>query len=367
MSAGAPIVLLGPRGERPFDAPEIERELRAMWKTTSNDHGPLYRAAMANLVVPVEGPLRERLGPVLAEVARRHPSRLIEIEPGAAEAGDPERLLARATALCHVRPGGGMVCSEQIRIEWSARSAALLPSAVQALLVGDLPTVLLAIEPGPTTPWLAALGRIADLVIRDSAIERDPRAMARFWDAETGNGRATRHDLAWARLAPWRSLLAEAFDRPEAGRAIRSLQEVAIFHGGAAPPAGAWLLAGWLAARLGWTPRSAGPGHVRFDAPTRPVTVAFLPEEDEPGAVIRRVRVRAGDPTPLDVSIEHRGHDPVAHETFEAPVATTRAVTFAYRDLAASIVGEIHRHEPNRAFADAARAAEELIALWPSA
>ena len=81
--------------------------------------------------------------------------------------------------------------------------------------------------------------------------------------------------------------------------------------------------------------------------------------------MIRRVRVRSGSPAPLDFALEHRGHDPVAREEFVAPGRSQRLVTFAYRELAACIVGEIHRHDPNRAFADAARAAKEMIALWP--
>lgn len=361
----APVVLEGPGGERPFDAAGIERELRAMWKAASNDHGSLYRAATANLVVPVDGPLRNRIGPILAEVARRHPSRLIRIEPAEGASKSSDRLLARTAALCHMRPGGGgIVCSEQIVVDWTPRTCPLLPSAVQALLVGDLPVVLLSIESGERHQWLAALERIADLVITDTATEARPETMAWRWSEDAAGGRALRHDLAWARLAPWRTLLADVFERPEAALAIPSLQEVAVVHGGATPPAGAWLLAGWLASRLGWTPRSAGAGHVRFDAPGRPVTVAFLAEEDEPARVLRRVRIRSGAPAPLDVAVEHRGHDPVAHETFTAPFASTRAVTFAYRDLADCLVGELHRHEPNRAFDEAAPIAAEMIRLW---
>lgn len=365
-AAAAPIVLAGPQGERPFDAPSIERELRALWKSASADHGTVYRAATSNLIVPIEAPLRERIAPVLAEVTRRNPSRLVQIERSEGGVPDPGRLFARATALCHLHPGGGLVCSEQIVVQWTARSCSLVPSAVQALLVGDLPVVILAIEPGPRTQWLAAFEGIADLRIADSATETEPAAMARLWTDVPGPRRTALHDLAWARLGAWRALLAEAFERPDAARALPVIQEVRIDHGGPAPPAGAWLLAGWLASRLGWEPKSAARGHVRLAGPTRPVTIAFSRDEEEPRHVIRRVRIRSGAPRPFDLSVEHRGHDPVARVETAAPLPSSREATFAYRDLAGSIVGEIHRHEPNRTFEDAARVAKEMIALWPA-
>ena len=47
-----------------------------------------------------------------------------------------------------------------------------------------------------------------------------------------------------------------------------------------------------------------------------------------------------------------------------SPRVKEREVPFGYRELAACVVGEMHRHEANVAFEDAARAAEEMIALW---
>ncbi|HEX7077073.1 MAG TPA: glucose-6-phosphate dehydrogenase assembly protein OpcA [Candidatus Eisenbacteria bacterium] len=337
-----------------------------MWKSASSEHGTVYRAATSNLIVPIDAPLRDRIAPVLTEVTRRNPSRLVQIERSERESPDSRRLFARTTALCHLRPGGGLVCSEQIVVRWSARSCSLVPSAVQALLVGDLPVVILAIEPGPRAQWLAAFEGIADLRIADSATESEPAAMARLWTDLPGPRRTALHDLAWARLGAWRALLAEAFERPEAAEVPPAIQEVTIAHGGPAPPAGAWLLAGWLASRLGWTPKGAARGHVRLAGPTRPVTIAFVRDEEETRHLIRRVRIRSGAPRPFDLSVEHRGHDPVARIEAAAPVHASREATFAYRDLAGSIVGEIHRHEPNRTFEDAARVAKEMIALWPA-
>ena len=61
------------------------------------------------------------------------------------------------------------------------------------------------------------------------------------------------HDLAWARLEPWRAALAGLFDHPDAAAALgadRRRRDHARRRGPSSP---AWLLAGWMAGRLGWT------------------------------------------------------------------------------------------------------------------
>ncbi len=367
----APIRLTSAGGDRPFDATALEHELRGMWKAASTSRGTVYRAAMANLIVPFAPSDRDRIGPVLTDVTRRHPARLFCVERAegpSAEGG----LRGRASALCHLRPGGGLVCSEQVVLTWDDASGPLVPSAVASLLVGDLPAVLLELNPGADPPWQERMAAIADVRIVDSNLTAAVADYPATWRRRPGRDGGPLHDLAWARLAPWREILAEAFDRPDPARAISSIQDLTIRHIGAEPPPGAWLLAGWLASRLGWTPRKLAGRHIRFDAPARPVSVSFEREEEDglgaspesaPRAIVA-VRVRSGPPVPLDLSVEHAGHAPTARVAQRAPRVKERDVPFGYRELAACVVGEIHRHEPNRAFEEAARVAEEMIALW---
>ena len=346
-----------------------------MWKAAASSRGTIYRAAMANLIVPHSASDFDRIGPVLIDVTRRHPARLFLVErrdSAPAEGG----LRGRATAVCHLRPGGGgLVCSEQIAITWDDASGPLVPSAVASLLVGDLPSVLLELNRGADPAWQEKLATIADVRIVDSNLAPGLADYPATWRRHPGRAGCPLHDLAWARLAPWRAILVEVFDRPDPARAISSLQDLTIRHTGDEPPPGAWLLAGWIASRLRWVPRQLNGRRIRFDAPGRPVSVGF--EGDAPprgfagGAsagsapqAIVEVRLRSGAPTPLDVSVEHTGHAPTARVTMRMPRAKERDVPFAYRELAACIVGEIHRHEANLAFEDAARTAEEMIALW---
>jgi len=371
-STPAPTPLSSPE-IRPFDAAALERDLRGMWRTASPSHATVYRAALANLIVPLSPSDFERIGPVLIDVTRRHPARLFRVgqtESGTAGGG----LRSYATALCHLRAGGGLICTEEIVLSWDDASGPLVPSAVASLLVGDLPAVLLELNQGLDPEWQEKLAGIADVRIIDSSLAPSAAEYPSLWGCRPGRAGGPLHDLAWARLAPWREILAETFDRPEAARAISSIQDVAIHHLGAEPPSGAWLLAGWLASRLGWTPRGLAGRHIRLDGPARPASVSFVEDEEDASGnraaggpasrAIVRVRIRSGAPAPLDVAVEHRGHAPTARVVLLAPRAKERDVPYAYRELAACIVGELHRHEPNRAFEEAARAAEKMIALW---
>jgi len=88
-------------------------------------------------------------------------------------------------------------------------------------------------------------------VLTDSRDEPDPRAA--LTRVEALARRAHVVDLSWLRGTPWRERVAAAFDPPARRGALRRLTGLTVRHrrdSGAA----ALLLAGWLAARLGWRP-----------------------------------------------------------------------------------------------------------------
>lgn len=369
-----PLLLLGQDGERPFDAAAIERELRALWKSAAPSKGALYRAALANVIVPLDEATLAPLDPVLVELTRRHPSRLFRLEraagrPAVVVAAAPtlataHSLLARVTALCHMRPGGGgLVCSEQIVLVSTPQAEPLVPSAVASLLVGDLPVILLRLDGDREPESWGTLEAMADVVLEDSATRDDAASMAAVWTRIAERGSSRSRDIAWTRLAPWRELLAEVFDQPDASRAIAGLRDVVLHYGGAAPPAGAWLLAGWIASRLGWSLRDRHDTRYRFDAPGRSVTIAFEREPDVTDPLLVAVRLRSGKPVPLDVVVSHRGRAGTASVEFVAPEPRLLERTFGYREFAACLIGEIHRHEPNAALDAAAPVAAALAAL----
>jgi glucose-6-phosphate dehydrogenase assembly protein OpcA len=358
--AGDPFLLLGEEGRRDFDATALEHEMRSMWKSPPGSNA-FYRAALANVVVPLDAARSGSLAAVLGDMARLHPARLFRVQRAERAPSGSARLTARATALCHVREGrAGFVCSEQIVLEWTDATVSLVPSAVRSLLIGDLPVILLSLVPGPEPSWVPALAAKADLVIADSCLEEEPAALVEIWE-RTGRSGAPMRDLAWARLEPWRSLIAEIFDAPDAARALGSLRDLKIAYGGAAPPSTAWLLAGWLASRLAWRLEARDGTRWRFTSAHGPVDVVFERDEKEPAAVLRWVHLRAAGGHPLDVRIEHQPRETTALIEWLAPREAAVQAPFGYRELAAAIVGEIQRQEPNPTFQEAARIARAMI------
>jgi glucose-6-phosphate dehydrogenase assembly protein OpcA len=369
---GEEFILLGPEGSRPFHAPGLEAELRGMWRSAATDGAtggrPVYRAALSNLLVPLDTADLARLTPVLVEVVRRYPSRLFLIEWSEAPADDPLR--ARVTALCHLRPGGGgVVCSEQIVLQASPGGGALLSSAVRSLLVGDLPVVLLDVDAGAERPWLEDLARDADLVLGDSSLRTCVSEIEPFWRALSGAGTGRVHDLAWARLLPWRELLAELFDAPEISGALHSIEEVAIEHGSRCeeePSPPAVLFAGWLAARLRWKPERRDRGALRLSSTHGPVRISFHSAPGSGTRTLSRVRIRSGAPRPFTVEVEPFGRERRAGVTLAPGGGGTerRIVSFHYRDFATCIVSEIHRHGPNPVLEEAVASARALHDAW---
>ena len=359
-------VLDTPEGNRAFDAVALESDLKSMWKRAGEDSpahaGAIYRAALANLVVPLDPPFGPKLAPVLVEVTRRHPSRLFSIGGGAGAKGTG--LSARIGAICHRREsGGGLVCSEQVVLDSDAASTALIPSAIRSLLIGDLPSILLHFHPRLDLPWVQELMTMADMILVDSCLA-PPGRETETWRFVEREGSRRVHDLAWARLAPWRAILAEVFDGKEYLPALPTIRAVEIgFEGAGNPPPSVWLLAGWLSSRLGWTPEGGDRNGITLRSATGTVTMALKGSGHAEGRAIERVRVVAGDPHPFDAEIRHHGWERTAQVTVRRPHERVGEVPFDYRELATCIVNEIHRHAANHTMEEAARAAEAMMKL----
>ncbi|HET9940894.1 MAG TPA: glucose-6-phosphate dehydrogenase assembly protein OpcA [Candidatus Eisenbacteria bacterium] len=356
---------------RPFDLGELEKDLRAMWRSTSGTtgspgseerrRGTVYRAAMSNLVVPLDPERHARMAPILVEITRRHPSRLLLVEIGP---GGSRELHAEVAALCHLRPAGGYICSEQIILRGDAGAGPLVPSAVGALLVGNLPTVLLDLHGGEPRPWIQDLADRADLVLYDTSESPsldDAGSVWRAIDADTDN---CVRDLAWSRLTPWREILAEGFDSTHLAPACRNLREVTLEHGTPETdgvPSCLLLLGGWLASRLGWRVRSTEPDGATFDAPQGSVRLRFARDPEGTAGSLHRVQLRSGAPHSLDLRVTHRPAHREATVEVSAPKRQEVEIPFRYRDLAECLMTEIHRHEPNPQLTSAVKCALLLL------
>ena len=287
------------------DIGAIERELRQLWKENAAEAGgqAVTRALTLNLVArATDSATADLISAVVQQLTASHPNRtVLAVVQAAAE----PQLEAYVQANCLLPSRGApQVCGEQITIDARGAAVGQVASLVLPLLVPDLPVVLWLPGPAPLDdPLLGRLRGVLDRLIVDSRSFTDPAAgllqLAAFDGAEhsgPGNGPQppALSDLAWTGLTPWRELTAQFFDTrpllPHLHRIDRA--EISYVPAGGKPnPLEGLLIAGWLAACLGWSPLSdaisvqgdtlrlhlrragvgVGPGA------TRPVTVEISP------------------------------------------------------------------------------------------
>src|SRR5262249_22011378 len=199
---------------------------------------------------------------------------ILVIDPDA----DVDEVTADVSARCHLSFGmRKQVCSEQIIIAASGKSAGELHALVAPLLTSDLPAVLWCrASRWPEPRSFTLLASLCSRVIVDSAILLDATSSIAGLDVLIRGLSGVRPvgDLLWSRLTPWRAALASLYDVPLYRRELDRLSRVVIEYSAgtrndaspsslrtphSALPASptALLLAGWLATRLGWKPQRA--------------------------------------------------------------------------------------------------------------
>jgi glucose-6-phosphate dehydrogenase assembly protein OpcA len=228
----------------------IEADLEALWRELA-DRTSVTRAMMSNLVVFRNCPRADEVdldacvGEVpIAEVVRRHPSRLIVL----VHQDDPRRLQAPLAASIGIRVfGSGETrhAIEQITVR-SVCAEASLPSIVRRLILGDLPTSVWWTEDLSQSPPPTALVTMGRQFVYDSRQWRDARAglstMAALLDRQHAPDVA---DVNWRRLGPMRQALQLGLRSLIPGTAGTPTRVQVRHH--RLDAAKAWLLAGWLA------------------------------------------------------------------------------------------------------------------------
>jgi glucose-6-phosphate dehydrogenase assembly protein OpcA len=259
--------------ERPrrVDLGAIERELREIRRQSGadSDH-PAVRASLLSLVAVVAPNERDVVSDLAADVALHHPSRtiLLVIDPDAAA----DEVTAEVSARCQLSFGmRKQVCSEQIIIVASGKSAGELHVLVSPLVTSDLPAVLWwRASRWPEPRSFKLLADASTRVILDSAIlSHSVRDIRRLQELIRGLKSLPVADLAWARLTPWRAALAGFYDVPAYRPDLDGLNRIVVEYsaagvdgaaseqGSASTAPGVLLLVGWLASRLGWKPQRA--------------------------------------------------------------------------------------------------------------
>jgi glucose-6-phosphate dehydrogenase assembly protein OpcA len=217
-------------GER--EGVELGGVERALAELRGVGHGSSVRATTLNLVVHAaeDEDVAETLE-VLEVVGRARPLRAFVLRPGK---GTP---VADVSSACWIG-GGQEICTERIVI---AGDPAALPSAVESLLVADLPVFVW--WQGPVEgdeSLLRQLSAGSTRLILDSG-EVGLDTVRRIRPAVPGLA-----DLAWRRTAPWREAVAALFDGRRQNAALQHLIGVEV----RGPMNEGQLMAGWLRSRL---------------------------------------------------------------------------------------------------------------------
>lgn len=168
------------------------------------------------------------------EASKEHPCRVVVVARGAKRAAN--RLDAQ------IRVGGDAGASEVIVLRLYGQLADHGDSVVIPLLLPDCPVVAWWPGAAPAVPAEDPIGVLAQRRITDTAAARNP---AKALEARRVSYVDGDTDLAWARLTPWRALLAAALDLPP----HEDIDSATVT--GAADNPSTDLLAGWLRSRLG--------------------------------------------------------------------------------------------------------------------
>ncbi|AHI22863.1 glucose-6-phosphate dehydrogenase assembly protein OpcA [Corynebacterium vitaeruminis] len=210
------------------------------------------------------------------EASREHPSRVIVLIQG-----DPTVPSSRLDA--EVRIGGDAGASELILINLDGEVANNLVHVVTPLLLPDTPIVTWWAYAAPVDPSSDPMGIIAQRRITDSLFDPPQDALYNRRNHYVPGD----SDIAWARLTPWRGVLASTLDQPP----HEMVQEVRVVGPQDSPSVD--LAAGWLIDRLGVPVSRLVDEHaqacdadtipvnrVELDRPSGTVVLEVLPDQD---------------------------------------------------------------------------------------
>ena len=255
-----------PASAHEVDVSAIERDLMRYLRAPENSSEsgvPGTRTAVFNLVAfASDRPTMQRITDALAALIDHHPSRTIValVDP---TIEDPP-IHAWVQVQCKPLGTTGMhVCVDQIIIESKPTVRRRIPNLVLPLLLADLPAIVWwPGEPPMRDPFLYDMLEPANrLVVDTSEFIHVERALLELNTLRYRPGLSVDlADLNWARILPWRELIAQLWDVSDWHPHLHKITKVEIDlgrpTGGRSNRPQALLLAGWLASRLKWEPMS---------------------------------------------------------------------------------------------------------------
>lgn len=248
-----------------IDVGKLEKELAAMWQPVKSEDGAVAesgvtRVCVLNLIVyAAHTEDRTEIDRLLDEVTEQTPSRSLILV--ADREDSTSKLDAYVSTRCQVSSRGAkQVCGEQVTVEASGPVIETVASAIEPLLVPDVPVFLWWKDiPDYEDKLFNRLVEMSDRVVIDSlAFDKPQEDLIRLAEIIRSHPQFMRvSDLNWGRLTSWRMLIASFWDVPAYREHLDQIDHIVIEYGSpklapeeiAAQPL---LVVGWLIFGLKW-------------------------------------------------------------------------------------------------------------------
>ena len=344
---------------------QVEEALQEQWVSVGMPGAA--RACTRNLVSALSrSDVLEPVLDLLSRMIEQHPSRMILVVP---DDNTPEPGMAASVRVaCHT-PLARPLCCEQIILHvrqdvWEHAHSGILP-----LLLPELPVNLWWQRPlNKEDPLFVRLRKLADNLLVDSALSQVPEETMRIL-AEVQEGFLWgAMDLSWARLTPWRELIAQVFDPMDRRPYLWGIDHIIISAvPSAMGTAAALYLVGWFAGRLGWTPKNrwrtgARTRELHFSYKEQPITVTVNRARVETVSPLTRVRIHARSTMEAEFLIELQDATDLARVTTEVGNTHVRQTVSTHWLNRAEAFGEALRiNGHDRIFEEALAVVRQLV------
>ncbi len=221
---------------------------RELVRSDTEAHAPVRTSVMNLVAACTSSGDGDRAADDLLRIGARHPARAIVL------IARPERPPALEADISLHCSAGAAVCTELVRLNVCGEPAYHLTGIVEPLLIPDMPVHLWVVGAPPLRQAFSddAVALTDSIIIDSGAYDDAAGTLALLADQLGRRGDDLRlADIAWERTKPWREAVAQAFDSAAARPWLRRITSLTV---DARRPAAsdAWLLAGWMASRLGW-------------------------------------------------------------------------------------------------------------------
>jgi len=281
------------------DVGRLEKELAASWQNAGGaEESGVTRVCVLNLIVyTTHREDRAEIDALLDVVTAHVPGRALVL---VADRDSTEaKLEAYVSTRCQTESKGGakQICGEQVTIEASGAQVETAASAIEPLVMPDVPVFLWWKDiPHEDDKLFNRLVDLSDRVVIDSLVFDHPHEDLKRLAQLISERRQYMllSDLNWGRLTSWRNLLASFWDVADYRPALDHIDNVLIEFD---PPdvapdeiaPQALLLAGWLASCLKWEPtdefaREGKSARWMMRAGERKINVEFRATEDRQGS-----------------------------------------------------------------------------------